>query len=115
MPATTIGQSGLSFGLSAESGMLVQSFSETRNTEKAEARNNQGDVVGLALFNQSDTLSWSGTVTGTYSTTAGAVLSTLANATSTGGRIVVDSVSFTKAPDSFVTVNVSATRYPNMS
>jgi hypothetical protein len=43
------------------------------------------------------------------------VLSTLANATSTGGRIVVDSVSFTKAPDSFVTVNVSATRYPNMS
>jgi len=114
MPATTIG-TALSFGLSAESGMLVQSFSETRNTEKAEARNNQGDVVALALFNQTDTLSWSGMITGAYSTSAGAVLASLANATSSGGKIVVDSVSFTKAPDSFTQVNVSATRYPNMS
>lgn len=115
MPATTIGQTGLSFGLSNESGMLVQSFSETRNVEKAEVRNSTGDVVGLALYNQTDSLSWSGTITGSYSTTAGAVLSTLANATSTGGRIVVDSVTFNRAPDAFVTVDVSATRYPNMS
>ena len=115
MPATTIGQSGLSFGLSAESGMLVQSFSQTRNVEKAEVRDNTGDVVGLALFNQTDSLSWSGMINGTYSTTAGAVLSTLANATSTTGRIVVDSVAFTRAPDAFVQVNVTATRYPNMS
>lgn len=95
--------------------MLVQSFSETRNTEKTEVRNASGDVVGLALFNQTDTLSWSGAITGTYSTTAGAVLTTLANATSTGGKIVVDSVAFTRAPDAFVSVNVSATRYPSMS
>ena len=115
MPATTIGQTGLSFGLSAESGMLVQSFSETRNTEKTEVRNASGDVVGLALFNQTDTLSWAGTITGSYGTTAGAVLTTLANATSTGGKIVVDSVSFSKSPDTFVNVNVSATRYPSMS
>ena len=115
MPATTIGQTGLSFGLTAESGMLVQSFSETRNVEKAEVRNATGDVVGLALYNQTDSLSFSGTITGSYSTTAGAVLATLANATSTGGRIVVDSVTLNRAPDAFVTVDVSATRYPNMS
>ena len=95
--------------------MLVQSFSETRNVEKAEVRNSTGDVVGLALFNQTDSLSFSGTITGTYSTTAGAVLATLANATSTGGKIVVDSVAFSRGPDAFVTVDVSATRYPNMS
>ena len=115
MPATTIGQTGLSFGLTAESGMLVQSFSETRNVEKAEVRNATGDVVGLALYNQTDSLSFSGTITGTYSTTAGAVLATLANDTSTGGKIVVDSVAFSRSPDAFVTVDVSATRYPNMS
>jgi len=115
MPATTIGQTGLSFGLTAESGLLVQSFSETRNVEKAEIRRADGDVVGLALYNQTDSLSWSGAITGTYSTTAGAVLATLANATSTGGRIVVDSVAFNRSPDAFVTVDVSATRYPNMS
>lgn len=95
--------------------MLVQSFSETRNVEKAEVRNSSGDVVGLALYNQTDSLSFSGTITGTYSTTAGAVLATLANATSTGGKIVVDSVTFNRSPDAFVTVDVSATRYPNMS
>lgn len=95
--------------------MLVQSFSETRNTEKAEVRSASGDVVALALFNPTDTLSWSGSITGTYGTTAGAVLSTLANATVTSGRIVVDSVAFTRSPDAFVQVNVTATRYPNMS
>ena len=115
MPATTIGQSGLSFGLSAESGMLVQSFSETRNVEKAEVRNSTGDVVGLALYNQTDSLSWSGTITGTYSTTAGAVLTTLANATSTGGKIVVESVGLKRGATEFLTVDVSATRYPNIS
>ena len=115
MPAVTIGQTGLSFGLSAESGMLVQSFSETRNVEKAEVRNASGDVVGLALYNATDSLSFSGTITGNYSTTAGAVLTTLANATSTGGKIVVESVAINRGPDSFVTVDVSAVRYPNMS
>jgi hypothetical protein len=95
--------------------MLVQSFSETRNVQKQEVMNSTGDVVGLALFNQTDSLSWSGTITGTYSTTAGAVLTTLANATSTGGKIVVESVAFKRGPTEFVTVDVSATRYPNMS
>jgi hypothetical protein len=113
--ATTIGTSGLSFGMSAESGILVSNFSETRNIEKAEIRSASGDVVALALYNQTDALSFSGTITGTYATTAGAVLTTLANATSTGGKIVVESVAFSKSPDAFVTVDVSATRYPNMS
>jgi len=115
MPATTLGQTGLQFALSAETGLLVQSFSETRNVERAEVRRADGDVVGIALYNATDALSFSGAITGSYSTTAGAVLSTLVNATSTGGRIVVDSVAFSKSPDAFVTVDVSATRYPHMS
>lgn len=115
MPATTLGQTGLQFALSAETGLLVQSFSETRNVERAEVRNASGDVVGVGLYNQTDSLSFSGAITGSYGTTAGAVLSTLVNATSTGGRIVVDSVTFNRSPDAFVTVDVSATRYPNMS
>jgi hypothetical protein len=115
MPATTLGTTGLQFALSAESGMLVQSFSETRNVEKAEVRRQDGDVVGLALYNSTDALSFSGSITGSFTTTAGAVLSTLANATSTGGRIVVESVAFSKSPDAFVTVDVSAVRYPHMS
>jgi len=116
MPATTIGISGTSFGfLGQETGLILSSFSETRNAERAEIRNATGDVVGLAIYNQTDSLSFSGSITGAYSTTAGAVLATLANATSTGGRIVVDSVTLNRAPDAFVTVDVSATRYPHMS
>ena len=95
--------------------MLVQSFTETRNAERSEVRNTTGDVVAVAIFNQTDALSWSGSITGAYSTTAGAVLSTLANATSTGGKIIVDSVSLNRASDGFVTVDVSATRYPSMA
>ena len=116
MPATTVG-SALSFGLSAETGfaMLVQSFNETRNIEKAEVRRADGDVVGLALYNQTDSISLSGVATGNITTTAGAVLASLVNSTSTGGKIVVDSVAFNRAPDSLVTIDISATRYPHMS
>lgn len=115
MAAVTVGTQNVTFSLSNESGILVQSFSETRNTEKAEVKNNSGEVVGLALFNPTDSLSWSGTVTGTYSVTAGAVLTTLANATSTGGKIVVESVGLKRGATEFLTVDVSATRYPNIS
>lgn len=115
MAATTIGTSGLSFGITAEAGGLVQSFTETRNVERAEVRNASGEVVAAALFNPTDTFAFSTTITGAYATTAGAVLTTLANATSTGGKIVVDSVTVNKASDGFVTVDVSATRFPNMS
>lgn len=95
--------------------MLIQSFTETRNVQKQEVKNNSGEVVGLSLFNPTDSLSWSGVITGTYSTTAGATLASVANSTGTTGRIVVDSVAFNKSTDGFVSVNVSATRYPNMS
>ena len=67
MPATTIGQAGLIFGVTAESGVgLVQSFTETRNADKVEARNQTGDAVGgIAVV--SITSAGSGYTNGTYS------------------------------------------------
>lgn len=115
MAATTIGTTGLVFGITAEAGGLVQSFTETRNVERAEVRNASGEVVGAALYNPTDTFAFSTTITGAFATTAGAVLTTLANATSTGGKIVVDNVTVNKTSEGFVTVDVSATRFPNMS
>jgi hypothetical protein len=115
MAATTVGVQGLVFGITAETGGLVQSFTETRNVERAEVRNQSGEVVGAAMYNPTDTFAFSTTITGSYATTAGAVLTTLANAASTGGKIIVDSVTVNKASDGFVTVDVSATRFPNMS
>ena len=115
MPAVTIGTAGLSFGLVAEAGIgLVQSFSEARNVEKNEVRNNAGDIVAIGYYNATTSYSLSVAITGAYNVTAGAALAALANAT-TLGTTRIDSITLNKSNDAFVTLDISATGYPNIS
>ena len=115
MPSVTIGTAGLSFGLTAEAGIgLVQSFSEARNIEKNEVKNNQGDIVAIGYFNATTSYSLSVAITGAYNVTAGAALAALANAT-TLGTTRIDSITLNKSNDAFVTLDISATGYPNVS
>ena len=115
MPAVTIGTAGLSFGLVAEAGLgLVQSFSEARNVEKNEVRNNSGDIVAVGYYNATTSYSLSVAITGAYNVTAGAALAALANAT-TLGTTRIDSITLSKSNDAFVTLDISATGYPNVS
>jgi len=115
MAAVTIGTAGLSFGLVAEGGIgLVQSFSEARNVEKNEVRNNAGDIVAIGYFNATTSYSLSVAITGSYNVTAGAALAALANAT-TLGTTRIDSITLNKSNDAFVTLDISATGYPNVS
>ena len=115
MPATTIGTAGLVFGLTAEAGIgLVQSFSEARSVEKNEVKNNQGDIVAIGYFNPTTAYSLSVAITGSYNVTAGAALSALANAT-TLGTTRIDSITLNKSNDAFVTLDISATGYPNVT
>ena len=115
MPAATIGTAGLVFGLTAEAGIgLVQSFSEARSVEKNEVRNNSGDIVAIGYFNPTTAYSLSVAITGTYNVTAGAALSALANAT-TLGTTRIDSITLNKSNDAFVTLDISATGYPNVT
>ena len=114
MPAATIGTAGLVFGLTAEGIGLVQSFSEARSVEKNEVKNNQGDIVAVGFFNPTTAYSLSVAITGTYNVTAGAALSALANAT-TLGTTRIDSITINKSNDAFVTLDISATGYPNVS
>jgi hypothetical protein len=115
MPAATIGTVGLVFGLTAETGIgLVQSFSEARSVEKNEVKNNSGDIVAIGYFNPTTAYSLSVAITGTYNVTAGAALSALANAT-TLGTTRIDSITLNKSNDAFVTLDISATGYPNVS
>lgn len=113
MAATTIGTSGLQFGLTSEGIGLVQSFSETRNIEKNEVRNNTGDVVGISYYNATTAYSLSVSVTGNYLVQAGSALAVLANA-ATLGTTRIDSITVNKSNDAFVTVDISATGYPNV-
>ena len=115
MPAATIGTAGLVFGLTAETGIgLVQSFSEARSVEKNEVRSNQGDIVAVGYFNPTTAYSLSVAITGSYNVTAGAALSALANAT-TLGTTRIDSITLNKSNDAFVTLDISATGYPNVT
>jgi len=115
MPATTIGQPGLVFGATTEGIGLIQSFSETRNIEKNEIRNQAGDIVGIAFYNATTGYSLSVAVTGSYAVTAGAALAALANATTSSGTLRIDSITINKSNDAFVTLDISATGYPNVS
>jgi hypothetical protein len=115
MPAATIGTAGLVFGLTAEAGIgLVQSFSEARSVEKNEVKNNAGDIVAVGFFNPTTAYSLSVAITGTYNVTAGAALAALANAT-TLGTTRIDSITLNKSNDAFVTLDISATGYPNVT
>jgi len=115
MAAVTIGTQGLSFGLVGEAGIgLVQSFSEARNVEKNEVRNNLGDIVAIGYFNATTSYSLSVAITGSYNVTAGAALAALANAT-TLGTTRIDSITLNKSNDAFVTLDISATGYPNVT
>ena len=113
MPATTIGQSGLVFGLTSEVVGLVQSFSETRNIEKNEIRDNAGDIKAVAYYNPTTAYSLSVAITGANtSLTVGGAFA-MANAT-TSTNIRIDSLTLNKSNDAFVTLDVSATGYPNL-
>jgi len=115
MAATTIGTSNLTFGLTAETGGLVQSFSEVRNVEKQEVRDNVGDVRGVAFYNATTAYSMSITTTGGFlATSAGAAIS-LQNAVSSTGSTRIDSLTINRSNDGFVTVDISATGYPNVT
>jgi hypothetical protein len=115
MPATTLGTSGLVFGTADEGIGLVQSFTETRNAEKVEVKNEAGDVEALAFVNATTSYSFSVAVTGNFKNIPGVALASLANAaTFTAGKVIVDSVTVNKSNDAFASVDISATGYPNL-
>jgi hypothetical protein len=114
MAAVTIGYANLTFGITTETGGLVQSFSEARNVEKNEVRNNVGDIVGIAYFNATTAYSLSLTTTTAFTTTSAGGAISIANAAQTTGSTRIDSITINKSNDGFVTVDISATGYPNV-
>ena len=115
MPAVTVGNAGLVFGLSAETIGLVQSFSETRNIEKNEIRGASGDISGIGYYNPTTAYSLSVAITGANTgLTVGGSFASLANAT-TVGTCRIDSIALNKTNTGFVTIDISATGYPNVT
>jgi len=123
MAATVITSSSASnviFGATAETGIILSSFSRSVQSSKAELMNEQGDIVALSYYGKTATISLTGAINGSTGVATAAVggLLTLANLTTefgvTGGKIVVDSVSSEQGSDAFKTLTIEATQYPSL-
>lgn len=119
MPVTTIGTTGATWGMTAETGILVQTGSATASKDKNEVRNYEGDVCLVGYFNQQQAYSVEGVIIGTSGVAAAApgVALTLANVQSvvggvTTGGIYTDEVEVPLSNVDFKRIRVSATRYP---
>ena len=123
MAATVITSStaaNVTFGATAESGVILSSFSRSVQSSKSELMDEDGDIVAVSYYGRTATISIAGAINGTTGVAAASVgaLLTLANATTdfgvSGGKIVVDSVSSEQGSDAFRTLTIEATQYPSL-
>jgi hypothetical protein len=123
MAATIVSSSAATsvvFGCTAETGILISTFSREISREKAEVMDNDGDVVAVSYFKPTASISIEGVIngsTGVMGAAPGVALS-LNSTTSgngiTGGSIIVDSVSRSETSEGFASFSVSATQYPSL-
>jgi hypothetical protein len=123
MAATIVSSSASTsvvFGCTAETGIIINSFSRQVSREKAEVMDNDGDVVAVSYYKPTATISIEGTLNGSTGVAAAVpgVALTLASTTSgsgvTGGSILVDSVTRSETSEGFATFSVEATQYPSI-
>jgi hypothetical protein len=123
MAATVITSStaaSVIFGATAETGIILSSFSRSVQSQKAELMDEDGDIVAVSHYGRTATISLTGAINGSSGVATASVggLLTLANATTefgvTGGKIVVDSVSSEQGSDAFKTLSIEATQYPSL-
>lgn len=123
MAATVITSSSAAnvvFGATAETGIVLSSFSRSVQSQKAELMDEDGDIVAVSYYGATATISVAGASNGSTGLATAAVggLLTLANATTahgvSGGKIVVDSVSSEQGSDAFRTLTIEATQYPSL-
>ena len=124
MAATIISSSAATsvvFGCTAETGILINSFSRTSSREKAEVTDNDGDVVAVSYFKPMAPFSISGVVNGTTGVAAAApgVALTLNSTTSgngvTTGKLCVDTVTINRTSEAFNDISVDGVQYPELT
>jgi hypothetical protein len=117
MPVITIGTTGATWGLTAETGILIQSFSSKGSREKNQVRDGQGDFALVAFYNPLQSISISGVIVGTGGIAAAApgVALTVANVNNgngvTTGGVYTDDVDVSGANTEFRKITANATRY----
>lgn len=118
MPATIIGTAGATWGLTAETGVLIQRQNAKTAREKNQVRNHEGEVTLVSYYNPTQTYSMEGVTTGATGIVAAVpgVALTIANTYPDNGvdagLIFTDDVDVAKLNTDFQKITVNATRYP---
>ena len=117
MAVITIGTTGATWGLTAETGVLVQTYSQKVSREKNEVRDAIGDVALVSYYNPLAKISFSAVIAGSTGivTSAPGVAQTFANISSANGSptggVYVDDVELAKGNTEFQKISGTATRY----
>ena len=115
MAATSIGLSTVVFGLSAETGVVVQNFTSTETAETTEISKHDGTFSAVAFSNKKINVSLSGNCNDSTGS-VGASLTLAANATAVcSGTYHVTDTSYTETSDGFNSFDISATKFPFLS
>jgi len=121
MAATIVSSSAATsvvFGCSAETGILINSFSRQVSREKSEIMDNDGDVVAVSYYKPTASITIEGTINGTTGIAGAApgvaltIASTASGSGITSGSIIVDSATRNETSEGFATFSVAATQYP---
>lgn len=119
MAVITIGTTGAIWGLTAETGLLVQTTSNKTSREKNEVRDEIGDFALVAFFNPLRKVTVSGVVVGSTGVAAAApgVALVMSNAGTTNGLgsatggCYVDDVELAGGNTEFRKITVNSTQY----
>jgi hypothetical protein len=117
MAVITIGTTGATWGLTAETGILVQTTSSKDTREKNQVRDEQGDFALVSFYNPTQSLSIAGVIIGTTGIAAAApgVALTVANKNNgngvTTGGVYTDDVDVASSNTEFKKITANATRY----
>jgi hypothetical protein len=115
MAANLIGLSSVTFGLAAESGVVVQNFTSTETAETTEISKHDGTFSAVAFSNKKINVSLSGNCNDSIGS-VGASLTLAANATAVcSGTYHVTDTSYTETSDGFNSFDISATKFPFLS
>lgn len=124
MPATVITSSSATavvFGCSAETGIIINSFTRTTSREKVEVTNEQGDVIALSFHKPMAAMSIEGVLNavsgGIGSSSIPGLALTLSNTTISGngittGLIFINSTTRTQTSQDFASFSIDASQYP---
>jgi hypothetical protein len=115
MAANLIGLPSVTFGITAETGVVVQNFTSTETAETTEISKHNGTFSAVAFSNRKQNISLSGNCNDAVDS-VGATLTLAANAGAvSSGTYHVTDTSYTETSDGFNSFDISATKFPALN